>query len=117
MDKRKRETMATLTNGIEALRRKIDEQDKEIDKLRNTLVDKKEVMKVSNTADLQANMFFNAVSKAIGILENATNYFIACKEAQAELIAVVRKVDGLAPKADGTRTYNRDKLHTNKRGE
>ena len=83
-------------------------------KLQELLRDKKFTMRAGLHADLQANMFFNSVSKAIGILENATNYFIACKEAQAELIAVVRKVEGLAPKADGKRTYNRDKLHNRK---
>ena len=96
---------------------KIAKLEDKVAKLQELLRDKKFTMRAGLHADLQANMFFNSVSKAIGILENATNYFIACKEAQAELIAVVRKVEGLAPKADGTRTYNRDKLHNNKRGE
>ena len=95
VDKRKRETMATLTNGIEALRRKIDEQEEDIEKLTELLRDKKNATRISNTAGYQANLLYNTVSRAIGVLENANNDFIARKEAQKILILGIRKIDEL----------------------
>ena len=108
MDKRKRETIASLTNGNQALRRKIDEQEKEIERLskkievfrrKNACLEKsnakyrirvaKKVKKI-NPED-KKDLLFNVISRAISALEGE-DANIARDEAYKILIKIISKI-------------------------